>query len=194
VRAIGPTALVRLPELPNLTLGPQVFPYLEAHAKDRLTRVLKAHPNTKMTVNSALRTVAQQYLVRRWSAGKRCGVQLATAPGDSNHEIGLALDIADPTSWRSALEAEKFQWFGRADLVHFDYQPSGGAPPKPLDVRAFQMLWNCNHPDDKITESGKYDTATEQKLKLSPPDGFPKGANCRKGATRASAKPAKAGD
>jgi len=177
-RCLNPSSVVRLPEHPNLVLGSHVFPYLHAEARARLLKVLKARPGAKMTVNSALRTVAQQYLVWRWSTSRRCGVELATLPGESNHELGLALDIADHAAWRAALEAEQFHWLGKTDLVHFDYQASHGPAPKPLDVLAFQKLWNRNHPADKLPESGEYGPTTEQKLKISPADGFPKGASC----------------
>src|SRR5262249_42519184 len=110
-RCIEPNAFVPLPTRPNLVLGSNVFPYLELKARDHLLRALDSRP-AKMTINSALRTVAQQYLVSRWSAGRRCGVQLATPPGESNHEHGVALDIAEPSVWRAALEAQEFHWLG----------------------------------------------------------------------------------
>ena len=45
-------------------------------------------------------------------------------------------------------------------------------------MRAFQRLWNRNHPTDAIVESGVFDAATEVKLALAPAKGFPKGATC----------------
>ncbi len=180
-RCINPKAVVRLPSRPNLVLGEQVFPYLEAAARDQLTRALDKHRDKTMTINSALRTVAQQYLVWRWSANRRCGVPLATPPGESNHESGLALDIAEQAAWRSALEAHEFRWLGASDRVHFDFKGSGATPQNNTDVLAFQQLWNRNHPNDKISESGRYGPATEQRLKKAPADGFPLGASCAKG-------------
>ncbi len=129
-----------------------------------------------MKVHSALRTVAQQYLLSRWAAGKRCGIQLATRPGESNHETGLALDVGASAAWRSALESEGFRWLGSIDRVHFDFIGAGATHHDGLDVRAFQRLWNRNNPDDAITETGRYDAATEQRLKRSPAGGFPIGA------------------
>ena len=183
-RCINPNAYVRLPSRKNLVIGPHVFAYLQVAARNHLVRVLDAHPKKTMTINSALRTLAQQYLVRRWSANKRCGVQLATLPGDSNHETGLAVDIAEGGSWRSELAAENFRWLGARDRVHFDYKGSGASPNRSVDVLAFQRLWNRNHPDDRITEDGRYSSATEQRLKKSPADGFPSGPSCRRSRTR----------
>jgi hypothetical protein len=173
VRALSPKAFVALPSRPNLVTGPHVIPYLHVEARDRLVRVLDAHKNATMTINSALRTVAQQYMVWRWSMTKTCGVELATRPGQSNHELGLALDIKDHATWRSALEAEQFRWLGASDRVHFDYKAAEALPRKMVDVLAFQKLWNKHHPSDLIREDGIYTAATEQRLKKAPADGFP---------------------
>lgn len=179
-RCIKPNAFVPLPSRPNLVIASQVFPYLELGARDRLLKALDAKPKQRMTINSALRTVAQQYLVWRWSATKRCGVPLATPPGESNHEIGTALDIAEAGTWRQALEAQQFKWLGPSDRVHFDYKGPGASSGNGTDVLAFQKLWNRNHPADKISEDGRYSPAVEQRLKRSPPDGFELGPSCAK--------------
>ncbi|HYQ16622.1 MAG TPA: M15 family metallopeptidase, partial [Polyangiaceae bacterium] len=184
-RCIKPNAFVPLPTRPNLVIASQVFPYLELEARDRLLKALDAKPKVKMTINSALRTVAQQYLVWRWSATKRCGVPLATPPGESNHEIGTALDIAEAGTWRPALEAQQFKWLGKSDRVHFDYKGGSSAPGgSATDVLAFQKLWNRNHPTDKINEDGRYSPAVEQRLRQAPPDGFELGPSCAKPAPK----------
>lgn len=189
-RCINPNAVVPLPSRPNLVTGPHVFPYLHIEARNHLVKVLDAHKKTTLKVNSALRTVAQQYLVWRWSATKSCGVELATRPGDSSHELGLALDIADHQAWRSALEAEKFRWLGASDRVHFDFKPTAPARGPMTDVLAFQRLWNRNHPTDRLREDGAYSPATEDKLKQAPPGGFAIGAVCKKSALRDAARKA----
>ncbi len=186
VRCADVKAFVLLPPRSNLVLESHTFPYLESAARDHLLRVLDAHRNKTMRIHSALRTVAQQYLVWRWASGRRCGVQMATAPGDSNHETGRALDIANVAEWRPALEAEDFHWLGASDNVHFDFKSHRALPQGAPDILAFQRLWNRNHPEDRIAESGRYDSNTEQRLKKSPPAGFSVGASCAK-ATRASA-------
>ena len=181
-RCIKPNAFVPLPSRPNLVIASQVFPYLELEARDHLLKAIDARPKQKMTINSALRTVAQQYLVWRWSATKRCGVPLATPPGESNHEVGFALDIAEAGSWRPALEAQEFKWLGSSDRVHFDYKTGSSAGRVAIDVLAFQKLWNRNHATDKIAEDGHYNPATEQRLKQAPADGFAIGPACSKPA------------
>jgi hypothetical protein len=179
-RCIKPNDFVALPRRANLVMAPHVFPYLELAARDHLVRALESHSDAKMTINSCLRTVAQQYLVSRWAVSKSCGVQLATLPGESNHEIGTALDIAEAAKWRPALEAQEFHWLGTSDRVHFDYKGGSSAPRTATDVLAFQKLWNRNHHDDAIPEDGHYNATTEQRLKKSPPGGFPLGSSCGK--------------
>ncbi len=160
--------LPRVPARATSASAGHVFLYLDAPARDRLLRVLDAHPDRTMKVHSALRTVAQQYLLSRWAAGKRRGIQLATRPGESNHETGLALDVSAPGLWRSALEREGFRWLGKIDRVHFDFIGPGASHHHGLDTHAFQRLWNRNHPDDTISETGHYDASTESRLKKSP--------------------------
>ena len=106
---------------------------------------------------------------------------LATPPGESNHEVGTALDIAEAGTWRPALEAQQFKWLGKSDRVHFDYKGGSSASPgSATDVLAFQKLWNRNHPNDKINEDGRYSPAVEQRLRQAPPDGFELGPSCGK--------------
>jgi hypothetical protein len=179
-RCLEPNAFVPLPSRANLVVASNVFAYLERDARAHLLQALAANPSKTMKINSALRTVAQQYLVSRWGAAKRCGVQLATRPGESNHEIGVALDVAEPAQWRPALEAHDFRWLGASDRVHFDYKGSDTPPSTATDVQAFQILWNKNHPDDEISADGRYTPATEQRLKKSPASGFAIGPSCSK--------------
>ena len=50
-----------------------------------------------------------------------------------------------------------------------------------MDVLALQQLWNLNHPGDLIDADGLWGPQTEAKLKVSPADGFAKGADCSVG-------------
>ena len=178
-RCIKPNDFVPLPKRANLEMAEHVYGYLDSGARDRLLKALDSKKTTKMTINSALRTVAQQYLVWHWAARRTCGVQMATPPGESNHEIGTALDIAEAGTWRPVLEANEFKWLGASDRVHFDYK--GKAPSRTAtDVLAFQKLWNKNNKGDVIAEDGRYNPATEQRLKKAPASGFPLGPSCAK--------------
>jgi hypothetical protein len=173
-----PGAFSPVPSLPNLDADANVFLNLEKPALDALVATLKAHPDRTMTVNSGLRTIAQQYLLYRWYQTDACGITLAAKPGTSNHETGLALDVDEYSSWRTSLEGHGFSWLGGNDPVHFDYVGSGAKDLRGLDILAFQRLWNRNHPEDKIAEDGDWGPGTEARMKKAPAAGFSKGAWC----------------
>jgi hypothetical protein len=179
-RCLDPDAFAPVPSRKNLQVGSQVFFYLETPARDHLLKILDAHPKLTMVVNSALRTIPQQYILSKWGAGKRCGVELAATPGESNHESGLALDVREPGTWKPFFEAEGFRWLGPTDKVHFEYRGPGSVDHTGMDVLAFQRLWNRNHADDMIQMTGRFDGETEARLRKAPPAGFPVGAKCGK--------------
>lgn len=171
-------SFVSVPDLGNVSFGSAVFPYLEKPAKEKLVKALKSKSGTSMTVNSMLRTVAQQYLLYRWYQNGTCGIGLAAKPGTSNHETGLALDVSQYSTWKGTLQAYGFAWLGSSDPVHFDYAGAGAKSYKGLDVKAFQRLWNRNHPGDKIDTDGIWGPQTEARMKKSPAGGFAKGPTC----------------
>lgn len=176
-----PSMMVQVRPHPNLELGPAAYPYLVAPARDALEDALRARPDLTLRVSSMFRTVAQQYLLRRWADLGRCGIALAAKPGRSNHETGLAFDAKNADMWRSTLEPRGFAWFGLADPVHFDFAPKGGAgelDQRGLDVEAFQRLWNRNFPSDAIVADGQYGEATAERLARAPASGFLRGAAC----------------
>lgn len=175
---IAPGSFVEVPAGGGLTFTEPVLPYIQQPAKDALLAALADKPGTAMQVNSMLRTVAQQYLLYTWYQQGKCGIGLAATPGNSNHETGLALDIQQYDAWKSTLTAHGFAWYGNDDPVHFDYVGPGAVNYKGTDVRAFQMLWNKNHPGDPIAEDGLYGPQTEARLKQSPAEGFAIGADC----------------
>jgi len=85
---------------------------------------------------------------------------------------------------RAALEASGFTWLGAKDRVHFDYRGRGASSRTGVDVMAFQQLWNRNHPEDPISATGRYNAATEVRLKSAPSAGFPVGAGCGQAPSR----------
>lgn len=173
-----PGALAEVPERPGLEFGPATFPFLQTPARDALVTALDAHPGSTLTVNSMLRTVAQQYVLYRWAAKGRCGITIAASPGKSNHESGLALDLSQYGTWRPRLTGQGFHWFGNGDKVHFDFAGSGKQNLRGVDVEAFQILWNLNNPSDSIEEDGSYGPKTAARLAKAPANGFPIGASC----------------
>ena len=175
---ISPGAFSKIPARANVSYGSGAFPYLEKPARDQLVASLDAHKTTHMTINSMLRTIAQQYLLYRWGSANRCGINVVAKPGNSNHETGLAMDIGESSTWRSSLQGHGFKWFGSSDAMHYDYTGSGSVSHKGLDVKAFQRLWNANHPTDKISVDGGWGPQTEARMKKAPAAGFPSGPTC----------------
>lgn len=150
-----------------------VLPYLGAKAKTDLEGVAATRT---VQINSAFRTVAQQYLLYRWYQQGRCGISAAARPGRSNHESGRALDISNYSSLISAMAGRGWSHNVPGDAVHFEHLSSADVRGK--DVLAFQRLWNRNNPGDKISEDGSYGPQTEARLKAAPATGFAKGATC----------------
>jgi hypothetical protein len=177
IQCIRPGTLETLEGSSGITLGSSVFPFAQAPMASALRAAQKAR-GTTLVINSALRTLPQQYLLYSWYKAGRCGIPLAAAPGKSNHESALAVDIEDNAGWRSAMTSSGFKWFGSSDPVHFDFVAGGGVELRGLSVLAFQRLWNRNHADDPIPEDSTYGTGTALRLAQAPVGGFAKGAAC----------------
>jgi MYXO-CTERM domain-containing protein len=160
---IRPGQFVRFAPHPRITLSSsRVHPYLQASARDAVHRV--ADGGTSLTINSAFRTLADQYVLYH-SGG--CG--LAATPGRSNHQSGRAIDVGSYSSVRSALEGAGCAWLGSRDPVHFDCP---GSDLRSDAILTFQRLWNANNPGDRIAEDGVYGPQTESRLGRTPAAGF----------------------
>jgi len=168
-----PNVLVSIEDLNIEATSLAVNPFVQPAAKEALRRAIKARPRAKLKINSAYRTVAQQYLLRSWFEMGVCGITRAALPGLSNHEDGLALDTPDYNAWISALENERWQWFGPGDEVHFTFIGGGVRDDiGNIGVKAFQQLWNKNNPSDRITADGIWGSQTAARLNSSPAEGF----------------------
>jgi len=162
-----------------ISLGSAAFGWLQSKAADQLLKVVNDKKST-LSINSGLRTLPQQYLLYRWKNLGRCGITAAAAPGRSNHNGGLAVDVNDYSSWKSTMSKYGWSWYGDGDKPHYDYTGSGTEDLRDLCTLAFQKLWNLNNPNDKISEDGQYGTQTEKRLQKSPIEGFPIGSTCSK--------------
>ena len=175
IQCMRPGSMKSIEGVAGLSLGTAVFPFLQTPAADALVVAQKAR-GTTMTVNSALRTLPQQFLLYSWYKAGRCGIPLAATPGNSNHEGAVAVDIEDSAGWRASMTAAGFRWIGASDPVHYDYVGTDAIDLGGLSVTAFQRLWNRNHPEDPIGEDGNYGPATSTRVARAPVGGFPRGA------------------
>lgn len=186
VECMAPGTLVEFQEQPGVVFtGSAVLPYLAPQARRDLFAAVAARGQT-IEINSAYRTVAQQYLLYRWWQLGRCGITAAATPGNSNHETGRALDVNNYSSWIAALGAKGWSHPLPNDPVHFDHDASPDL--RGMDVHAFQRLWNRNHPEDRIAEDGEYGPATAARLAKAPAEGFAQGACDAASTTRHDAR------
>lgn len=153
---------------PDIVLNGAVQPYLSPGAAAAMKAAVAAS-GTTLTLSSAYRSVAQQYLLLKWYRAGQCGIQAAATPGSSNHQSGRAIDVPSYNFWISKLQAKGWTWFGSGDLVHFDYlaAPNLGSN----SVLAFQKLWNKNNAN-QLAEDGDWGPATEGAMAASPTTGF----------------------
>ncbi len=173
--------LVRF-EHANVTLtSSRVHPYLSPEGRDAL---YVAAASGEIQVNSALRTISDQYLLY-------AGCAVAATPGSSNHETGRALDVANYTARLSALLAAGFTHpLPGTDPVHFE---AAGDDLRSLSVLAFQRLWNANHPADLIADDGVSGPQTLARLAMTPAEGFAIGHLCAATPVDAGTTPVDAG-
>jgi N-acetylmuramoyl-L-alanine amidase len=149
--------------------------FLQSGPKEALRSALREgiakHPKLKMTINSAYRTVVQQYILYQIYRRDPHLVPLAAIPGNSNHEDGMAIDVNNYHEWKPYLLSHGWHWQGSNDPVHF-FDRSGRDDVGSLGVQAFQSLWNKYHPEDKIPATGHFGDLTAAKMDLSSIGGF----------------------
>src|SRR5688500_11374450 len=114
---LSPGMLAPIGAHPNVGLDPPVWPVLQPPARDAFERALASQPHTWLSLRSATRTIAQQYLAHVWKQRGTCGVKAARSPGASDHELGLAVDVGEWKHWLDALRAQGWTWAGSADTV-----------------------------------------------------------------------------
>jgi hypothetical protein len=175
VDCLMPGQLVPLEEGDGIVFtGAAVLPYMSEEGRADLLAAAAAGGTIEL--NSAYRTVAQQYLLYRWFQAGRCGITAAADPGESNHESGRAIDVNNWAQRVSVLEANGWAHTVPGDEVHFDHLASPDI--RGSDVLAFQRLWNRNHPEELIDEDGFWGPMTEDALRRAPAEGFAIGASC----------------
>lgn len=166
INLIVPNALVSFDDL-NVELGNAAFPFVPQAGKEALRKAIAKRGET-LVVNSAYRTLAQQVLLYNNRSNNKNPV---AAPGTSNHQSGLALDIEDRDGWEPFLIPLGWEPLA-GDPPHVDYQGAGARDLRKTTILAFQKLWNKNHPDNKLDEDGEFGPNTEAALNRSPSVGF----------------------
>jgi hypothetical protein len=143
---------------------------LQASAADSLETAVRS-VNDFITLNSAFRSCAEQYLLYEYYRSGTCGITLAAQPGSSNHEGGRAIDTSYYDHWAPILA--NYGWthtYPSSDPVHFDF--TGASDIASQNLLAFQRLWNRNNPGSKISEDGIYGLETESALNRAPCNGW----------------------
>ncbi len=177
VECLRPGTLARIDNVSGVSLSAGALPRLSAAAVGKLR---SAAAGGALSLSSATRSTAQQFVLYYWYVNRRCTnvVKLAARPGRSNHESGVAIDVPEYSAARSRLSANGFQWFGSGDPVHFDYVGAGAVDIRSLMVKAFQRLWNRNNPGDRIAEDGAWGAQTSARMDRAPAGGFATGPAC----------------
>jgi hypothetical protein len=168
------TNLVSCADIPLLrAVGNSTISMLQPAARASLQAAIEQR-NRQMDLFHAYRTVAQQFVLREWKRLGKCGIASARKPGTSDHERGLAIDIAEPDVWKITLRNHGWRDVD-GDPGHFHFVGDDVMPDLINEsVRSFQILWNRNNPDDLIDEDGIFgDIQTGPRLLISPIEGFP---------------------
>jgi N-acetylmuramoyl-L-alanine amidase len=161
---LAPGALVNIAKMRGLVLADSAaHPYLVPAAAKALEKAI-ASGGVNMTANSIYRTIAQQMLLH--SNQSRCGI-VAAAPGASNHQSGLAIDIEEPYWWDVFLRVQGWKKLGDWDRMHFDYPAKD---IRELSIRAFQRLAARN--GLKLAVDGGMGQKTLSALRQTPIEGF----------------------
>jgi hypothetical protein len=123
--------------------GHKVNTLLQEAAKESLQKAIQDHPEKNpIFINSAYRTVAQQYFLHQlFLVGRGAG---ANKPGTSSHEDGLALDIKNHQEWKDALINNSWvRPFLPQEPWHFSFKAGINSDElKQIGVEVFQELWN----------------------------------------------------
>lgn len=177
MNCLDPGVMKSFDGAPGLSYGASVFPFQQGPATDALTAVAANNAGT-MPVNSALRTIPQQYLLYEWYVRGLCNANLAATPGRSNHNGGLAIDIGNSSTWRTPMRNSSYIDNVSGEPWHFYFSGAGGKDIRNLSVLAFQQLYNYNFPENRIDEDGVYGPQTEAALVASPANGFTEQPMC----------------
>eukprot|EP01088_Endostelium_zonatum_P012214 TRINITY_DN263_c0_g1_i1.p1 TRINITY_DN263_c0_g1~~TRINITY_DN263_c0_g1_i1.p1 ORF type:complete len:231 (-),score=46.35 TRINITY_DN263_c0_g1_i1:83-730(-) len=153
---------------PSLVHCPGWACVLQSSAADSLEATARSK-NDYITLSSAYRSSAEQYVLYKWYLNHQCGIPLAAKPGQSNHEAGRAIDTPNYNYWMTPLLQHGWTHPYSNDVVHFDYPPAQDFSKD--NLRAFQILYN-RHNTRKIAEDGEYGPDTANAFYNAPCNGW----------------------
>ena len=115
-------------------------PFLQTKAANSL-KAAAQQKNDYITLNSSLRSAAQQWLLYDWYLRGKCSIGLAAKPGSSNHEGGRAFDTSYYDYWKATLQNNGWTHsYPSNDPFHFDYLSVSDI--RSANLKAFQRLYN----------------------------------------------------
>ncbi len=170
INNLSPGLLVDISDL-NIQVMPGTHPYLQKPAAIALKQAIASKGET-LCLNSAYRTVVQQFILWKHFRSGKCNFAAVSPPGKSNHNTGLAIDIEDYQGWKPFLSKQNWKWLGAWDSMHFDFKGTGIVDLRNLSIKAFQILWNKNNPQHTIDVDGIWGNQTASVLLLTPINGF----------------------
>jgi len=174
INCLVPGTLSPMEENRNLRFADgSVLPYMSSSA---YLDLLAASSEAEIVITSGFRTSVQQLMIRKWFEAGRCGIKAAARPSRSNHQDGKAIDVRNHAQIAGTLGRHGWRQTVPGDWVHFDHM--GSFDLGHIDVLAFQILWNRNHPESPIAEDADYGPGTERALLAAPAAGFPLGSSC----------------
>ena len=153
--------LVKL-DHPNITVGGgTVHLFFQPATAAALGRIAD---KKKITINTGLRTLAQQYVLKR-------NLTTLVAPiGRSDHGAGRSADIENWDEIVNELHLRGFRQPYPSDLVHWDYP---GIDSREDTVKAFQIYWNRHNLGNKLLVDGIVGDKVLEALGNTPADGWP---------------------
>ncbi len=170
INEMAPGALVDFSHL-DVKIMSACHPYVQAPGIPALEKAIKSRGET-LIVNSAYRTIAQQFVLWNHCMNSRCNISAAAIPGKSNHNTALSIDVDDYDSWKPYLEKNNWMWLGAFDPMHFDFKGTSTRDIRSLSIKAFQILWNLNNPTRSIKDDGIWGNQTKNALLQTPVNGF----------------------
>ena len=120
----------------------------------------------KVTLSSAFRSSAQQFVLCKWKQGRHCSQTFPVAPpGGSGHEAGMCVDVP---GWNETLNYSTQRWLDvleeaglsrplpTKDPVHFCVDGHDSPDLRKRNLMALQQLSNANQPpDQRLSVTGK---------------------------------------